>query len=100
MSCSPQPEARVLGAEVLISAKKLLRLAPEAVKTTHILQQPLDSYHSTDGHLLVVGDAAHIQNVSVYFKKKKNLRYEKAEACSSQISRVLFTERHLRWRMP
>ncbi|THH08944.1 hypothetical protein EW145_g2362 [Phellinidium pouzarii] len=41
---------------------RLLKLADAAVRTRHVIQTPLDSWYDDRGHIVVVGDAAHLLN--------------------------------------
>ncbi|KAI5121804.1 hypothetical protein M0805_009796 [Coniferiporia weirii] len=41
---------------------RLMELAVTAVRTKHVLPEPLDSWYDEEGHILVVGDAAHVLN--------------------------------------
>ncbi|EJD05380.1 FAD/NAD-binding domain-containing protein [Fomitiporia mediterranea MF3/22] len=66
--------------------RRLLRLATQGVETRHIIQEPLEDWYSENGHVVVLGDAAHVLNPGT--SHGSSLAVEDAAVLGSLFSRL------------
>lgn len=43
--------------------QRLFKLVDSAVQMRHVIQEKLDTWYDDSGHVVLVGDAAHLMNV-------------------------------------